>query len=273
MLSAQERQQYAQDGFLLLRGLFDESWRAGVLEWLSARAARRHELPDQFVLEPSFASNAAQSGGAPEGGLEAVRKFEGLAMQPEALAYFGAGARGAHVAEQLIGRNDLRIMYLSAFAKPAGHGSETPWHQDQALWPNWMPTAVSCWVALDPCTEENGCLQFLRGSHRDGMVEHVMSDGAPHEHIPRDRADPSRIVSIPMNPGDAIFFGGRIWHFSEANRSPNRQLGIVAVYASDRELHDAADNRAFIAQKQRMGRAVGSNPAFYDSRPWASKRT
>jgi ectoine hydroxylase-related dioxygenase (phytanoyl-CoA dioxygenase family) len=265
-VTSEQLQQYEREGFLPLRGLFDNQWREGVITWLNERAARRHEFPDQFVLEPSFGR-----GGDSTSPLSMVRKFEGLALQPEALQFFGADSPGAQIAEHLIGRDDLRIVYLSAFAKPAGHGSETPWHQDQVLWPNWMPTAASCWVALDPCTEENGCLQFLRGSHREGIVEHVMADGAPHEHIPRDRADPGRIISTPMNPGDAVFFGGRVWHFSEANRSAHRRLGIVAVYASDRELRDAIDNRAFIAQKQHLGRTIGNAITWYDSRPWASK--
>ncbi len=266
MLSAEQIAQYERDGFVVVRALFDELWRTGVSDWLTDLAQRREQLPkEQFVLE------AATRDGSPHSSLTAVRKFESLNKHPEALRYFGAGSPGALATEKLIGRDDLRIIYLSAFAKPAGHGSKTPWHQDQALWPNWMPTATSCWVALDPCTHENGCLQFLRGSHREGLAEHVMTEGTPHQHIPADHADPDRIVSVLMQPGDAIFFGGRVWHFSEANGSPQRRLGIVAVYASNRELHDAADNAAFVRQKQRLNRPIGSDRSWYESRPWASE--
>jgi ectoine hydroxylase-related dioxygenase (phytanoyl-CoA dioxygenase family) len=269
-LSSVQAEKYERDGFLLVRELFDEDWRTGVLEWLTDLAQRREQLPkEQFVLEPAFTSKAVQSE-APCS-IEGIRKFEGLVKHSEALRYFGADTPGARLTEQLIGRDDLRIMYLSAFAKPAGHGSETPWHQDQALWPNWMPTATSCWVALDPCTHENGCLQFLRGSHREGLAEHVMPIDGPHQHIPADRADPQRVVSLLMDPGDAVFFPGRVWHFSEANCSSHRRLGIVAVYASDAELRDAADNAAFVAQKQRLSRPIGSDRSWYESRPWASK--
>lgn len=265
-LSTEQFERYEQDGFVLLRGLFDERWRKGVLDWLTDLAERREQLPkDQFVLEPRARQATLDSP------LAAVRKFEGLVKHPEAVRYFGAGTAGALATTALIGRDDLRIMYLSAFAKPAGHGSETPWHQDQALWPNWMPTATSCWVALDPCTHENGCLQFLRGSHREGLAEHIMTEGAPHQYIPADRADPQRVVSVLMEPGDAVFFAGRVWHFSEPNRSPQRRLGIVAVYASNQELHDAAENAAFVAQKQRLNRPIGSDRSWYESRPWASK--
>jgi ectoine hydroxylase len=32
-------------------------------------------------------------------------------------------------------------------------------------------------VALDPCVEENGCLQVLRGSHHMGRIDHFRDAG------------------------------------------------------------------------------------------------
>jgi len=112
--------------------------------------------------------------------LERVRKFEGLDLEPRFVKYFDGSSRAARICAELIGETRLRLLFLSCFAKPARHGTATPWHQDQGLWGFWMPNALSCWLAIDECTPENGCLEFIPGSHLEGMAEHITHAGAPH---------------------------------------------------------------------------------------------
>lgn len=43
--------------------------------------------------------------------------------------------------------------------KPAGYGTQTPWHQDEAYWnPEVIPHSLSVWLPLDPATLESGCM-------------------------------------------------------------------------------------------------------------------
>jgi hypothetical protein len=160
-IGEEERRQYQADGFLVLRGLLSEDERQAIVDWLRGVAARRDELPSWHIIpEPGAPAD-------PQDPLTAVRKFQALPDYPEAMRYFGSGTPPAEATRELLGGpDDLRLMFLSCFAKPAGHGTETPWHQDQGLWSIWNPAATSCWVAIDECTPENGCLRFLRGSHR-----------------------------------------------------------------------------------------------------------
>ena len=41
------------------------------------------------------------------------------------------------------------------------------WHQDYSYWTRTKPIAhLTCWIALDDASEENGCLHYIPGSHR-----------------------------------------------------------------------------------------------------------
>lgn len=224
IVTPEQHAAWEQDGFFLAQGLFDDRRREALRALLSDIAAGRYaDSGASFIPEKSAPMNAAP--------LDAIRKINAVHFVPQALEFWGPQSRPAAMAAELIGTTELEFG-SSGFTKPAGHGSETPWHQDQALWAIWTPNAVSCWVALDQCTVENGCLQFVKGSHHEGMIPHVSTPEMQHPHIPKERVPQERVVLMEMEPGDAVFFGGRTWHFSESNRSSQRRLGTVAVYNS-----------------------------------------
>lgn len=251
-VTAQQRIEWDENGFFLVPGLFDAAWRDGFQAWLESLAARRHELaPAQFVLEPNAAPDALP--------MAAIRKVNALHLHPQSLEFCGPNSPGAAVAAKLIGESDL-LFGSSAFTKPAGFGSETPWHQDQMLWALWEPRAVSCWVALDECTPENGCLQFVRGSHRDGVEEHVTTPAQAHPHIPKERVPQERVALMEMEPGDAVFFGGLTWHYSDPNRSSQRRLGTVAVYNGQAHYKTAHDNAAWVQGRSALEMSIGKQP-------------
>ena len=52
----------------------------------------------------------------------------------------------------------------STRCSPGGGGPETPWHQDEAFRsPDFVYKELSIWLALQPATLENGCMQFIPG--------------------------------------------------------------------------------------------------------------
>jgi hypothetical protein len=53
-----------------------------------------------------------------------------------------------------------------------------------------------------------------------------------------------------MDAGDAVFFGGVIPHFSEPNGSPQRRVGIPAVYGSEAELKQAVNLARWIRMRE-----------------------
>ena len=80
------------------------------------------------------------------------------------------------VVENLIGP-DITLYTDQMFVKAPRHGSEVPYHQDSAYWTALEPPSLlSCWLAIDDATEENGCLHVLPGSHQQ-LLPHRAFEG------------------------------------------------------------------------------------------------
>ncbi|MFH0246492.1 phytanoyl-CoA dioxygenase family protein [Streptomyces sp. HK10] len=118
------------------------------------------------------------------------------------------------------------------WAKPPVVGSAKPWHQDMAFAPpGFGPEEhgiVTVWIALEPATPRNGCLEFVPGSHLLGLLPHTgdrerlpgeppLAEAVePHvakEHLP-GTAEP---VTVPLEPGSAVMFDGMVLHRSAPN--------------------------------------------------------
>ena len=91
---------------------------------------------------------------------------------------------------------------------------------------------ASCLIAVDPNTTENGCLQVLRGSHRLGRLDHVRENEQYVADSERVNVAVKRFdkVSIPLEPGDAIFFHCNLLHRSDANNSDKRRWNFICSY-------------------------------------------
>lgn len=73
-------------------------------------------------------------------------------------------------AYQLLGQS-FRIFHDQLFCKPAKHGGVVAWHQDFSYWTFTKPMHhLTCWIGLDDANEENGCLYFVPGSHKWGLL-------------------------------------------------------------------------------------------------------
>ncbi|MCH7726259.1 MAG: phytanoyl-CoA dioxygenase family protein, partial [Planctomycetes bacterium] len=69
-------------------------------------------------------------------------------------------------ARQLL-NGGVRFWHDQLFCKPARHGGVVAWHQDYSYWTRTKPMAhLTCWIALDDSTKENGCVQYVPRSHQ-----------------------------------------------------------------------------------------------------------
>ena len=78
--------------------------------------------------------------------------------------------------EQILG-SDFALWNSSFFAKPANNGHATPWHQDGQYWPIRPLATCTVWLAIDDANVENGCLRFIKGSHKEKKLKsHNIND-------------------------------------------------------------------------------------------------
>lgn len=75
-------------------------------------------------------------------------------------------------AYQLLGNKTVRFWHDQLFCKPAKHGGVVAWHQDYSYWTRTSPMQhLTTWVGLDDSSQENGCLQYIPGSHQWGLLD------------------------------------------------------------------------------------------------------
>ena len=130
----------------------------------------------------------------------------------------------------------ILLKFSSVFVKPAKTGAATPWHQDNGLWRDGETEPFNFWMALDPAKRENGCLQFIPGSHKTEIVEHVLYADSIHGELPRERVAALKaergVEHIELAPGDVVCWHSSMWHYSPVNESPQSRIGIAGVYTT-----------------------------------------
>lgn len=139
---------------------------------------------------------------------------------------------GESIARQLLGEG---VFFSSSygFYKPPRVGVSIPWHQGCGFFPMGSSAELlSFWMPFQEVTEENGCLYYIPGSHRGGML--------PHYNYNQDPALPNLIVIEPghvarehdqracvMSPGSIVFHNSRAVHRSNPNLSPDPRYAVI----------------------------------------------
>ncbi len=135
--------------------------------------------------------------------------------------------------EQLIG-NNFALWNSSFFAKPSKNGFETPWHQDGQYWPISPLATCTVWLAIDDANEENGCLRFIKGSHKNQKLrKHKRNSGENltlHQEIDKSELDRSQLHNLILARGQISLHDVYIIHGSKENKSANPRRAMTMRY-------------------------------------------
>ena len=133
--------------------------------------------------------------------------------------------RALQAAQNLMGE-DMALDFDMLINKAPHTNAPTPWHQDEAYWIK-MPDkrAVSCWVALDQSTKENGAMWFVPTSHQKELRMHIQKiEGGPLQC----EANEAEADCVELEAGSCSFHHGRTVHYSRGNStSTNRRAFIL----------------------------------------------
>ena len=103
------------------------------------------------------------------------------------------------------------------------------WYNSGALYPDF----ASCFVAVDECTRENGCLEVMKGSHKLGRLNHGSvrgQHGAEPERVQLvEKAGLERVHCV-LPRGGAVFFHCNTLHSSAPNHSDSPRWGLICCY-------------------------------------------
>lgn len=118
------------------------------------------------------------------------------------------------------------------FLKPAHCGSEKPLHQDNSYFRvEPMNQGVTCWLAIDDATIHNGCLQYIAGSHKLGLLPHKAIKSTPHL-TPEDSGYIGTETPVPVPAGACIFHHLLTLHSSGANTSDQSRRAWALHYVN-----------------------------------------
>lgn len=137
--------------------------------------------------------------------------------------------------ETIIGP-DIAVFSSHFFCKPAGDGKSVPWHQDAYFWRETIepaPRAVTVWLAIDPSTQENGCMRVIPGSHladASHYREVTQQESVFDEELDPSQVDESKAVPVELRPNQCSVHSGTLVHGSHTNVSPMRRCAYTMRY-------------------------------------------
>ncbi|MFC4778882.1 phytanoyl-CoA dioxygenase family protein [Paenibacillus sp. GCM10023252] len=246
LVSVEQYKHYHRDGFVRVEGLLSSEDIKRLYGWAEELRLSKEDEKKKTVVtnnDPLKEEFAAQTRVHMLSRKEAVAEW--ALLHPRVL----------DVCEALIGP-DVYALQSMLFYNPPGKGGQG-WHQDSYYIKTHPDTLVGAWMALEEADEENGCLWVVPGSNHEPIyppsnahgghthAEGVFGDLSPVEnvsHIDDEVNTLSRIVaqypppiSVPMKPGDVLFFHSHLFHRSYPNRTEDRfRRSYVCHYANGR---------------------------------------
>ena len=227
-LHADEAVRYHRDGFVVPRFALPAAQVAVMREALDELIRLNPGVRPEKLVSAHVQGKPGQDNGE---GVQGVQAFLDLARDPE-IVELVSGVLG----------EDIILWGAHVFCKPAGHGFETPWHQDGHYWPIRPLATCTVWVALETSDVGNGCLRVIPGSHTAQQL---------HDHLHEDRTDLTlnqrlapgtfdehTAVDIELQPGQMSLHDVYMIHGANANRSDRRRTGVALRYMPSTSLFD-----------------------------------
>jgi ectoine hydroxylase-related dioxygenase (phytanoyl-CoA dioxygenase family) len=141
-------------------------------------------------------------------------------------------ARLNQVMTALLGQEPYAVQTMLYF-KPAGARGQAL-HQDQYYLRVKPGTCMAAWLALDPCDEENGCLQVVPGSQDLPVLCTQKADTTvSFTDVTVPIPEGTRVAPVRMDAGDVFFFNGSVIHGSYPNTSRDRfRRALIGHYVA-----------------------------------------
>lgn len=233
MNSEQYRESYVRDGFVTVPGFLPGDEYAELIANL-----------DRYVRDivPTLPDTHAfyEKPGRPE----TLKQLQHMAGQDPYFASYSRNPRWVNFAESLL-CEPVTAKEPEWFNKPPATDHATPPHQDNYYFCMQPPNVLTMWLALDHIDEENGCLRYVRGSHKLGRRPHGRTSVIGFSQGITDYGpdDETAEVVIRLGPGDLVCHHSELIHRADSNRSLLRSRRAFAIVYQGRSCR--RDENAF----------------------------
>jgi len=219
---------YNRDGFISISSFFD----ADKLEEIGFELSRF-----QKQVMPSLGSSEVYY--EDKGNSKSLKQIQRM-HQHDSFFFDLINDKPRRLAEVLLGEAVLP-KNLQYFNKPPLIGLATPPHQDGYYFMLEPCCALTMWLALDVVDEENGCVRYVRGSHKKGMRLHERTQTLGFSQGITDfgtEDDMGNEIVCRAKPGDLLAHQAMTVHRADENISISRNrraLGFIFYGSSAKE--------------------------------------
>ena len=247
-LTAQQKQQFHEDGFLLIRDVLPHQALQPLIDELAQRvdaavqAAVKHGIldpSDTYDAEPFETRLARVSNACSDANWIWQHFFRDQKIRTAGMFTLRTAPTLLDVVASLIGEEVLAHPQFNYRAKlPNQDITVIPWHQDLAyLIPEEAgeTLVVNVWLPLVRATVESGCMQLIRGSHRFNLIDHNYQDPTPGHTGGKGISDmelpPGDIFTAELDGGDVLLTSERVVHRGLPNRSDIVRWSVDTRYS------------------------------------------
>jgi phytanoyl-CoA hydroxylase len=216
VVTQEQQAQFRQQGFFITEPLFDDAT-------LDATIAEVDRIREE--TEAAMAGSGTDRAGI---NLRGKRYFLGQLHEKSAVCRrVCTDPTLVRLAVDLLGP-DVRLYWNQAVIKPPHQGASFAWHQDTGYVPIEPQEYLTCWLALDDTTLENGCIRVIPGSHHWGLQPHRRDDSVG-DMVGYDGPDAG--IAVPIKRGQIVAFSSLLLHSSGPNVSTGPRRAYVIQYS------------------------------------------
>lgn len=219
MITAEHKQAFDQDGYVIVKGLFSLEEAEFYKEHYTQMRLAENARMDQRINNPTTNDPLLQW---PR--LMMMHRHDDVSRQ------WLLDQRINQCLTGLLGKEPYAVQTMFYFKPPQARGQAL--HQDNYYLRVQPGTCVAAWMAVDRCDEANGCLQVVPGSQDWPILCTVKADTSKSftdVTVPVPPEHP--VMPVIMDPGDVLFFNGQIVHGSLANSTDDRfRRSLIAHY-------------------------------------------
>ncbi len=215
-LSAEQINTFKSTGFLVIRNLYNADEMKKITAWTD-EVTSYPEVPGKYMMY--FEESKL------EPGKRILSRMEDI--EPYHTGFSELFTRGEiqQITSQLFDDDAVLFKDKINFKMPGGDGFKA--HQDvQAGWDRYGKLHITALVSIDPSTVENGCLEMASGYHNKGLI------GEQWKPLEEDALE---YVSVPTEPGDAVFFDSFAPHRSKPNMTNEHRRVLYVTYNAAKE--------------------------------------
>ncbi len=223
MVSTQDKSFYETNGYVVVKGLFSDEETAAFREHFMALRAEGTK-PGDMVGETAGSNDPLKA--FPR--MIHMHRWDAVSLQ------WVLDSRLEQCLTALLRDEPLAVQTMLYF-KPAGARGQAL-HQDNLFLRAQPGTCMAAWMALDPCDEENGCMQVVPGSQNWPLLCNVDADTTT-SFTGNTVPIPEGMSAVPviMDAGDVLFFNGSLVHGSYPNTSQDRfRRSLIGHYVEER---------------------------------------